>query len=1063
MKKHVEQLNPKIIAFCETKLADDKLLRNLLPNYEINSRPTKAGKSGIALAVKKQTFSSILDVTSTMYKDILVTRVEMDTISFRIVLGYAPQETEDVETREQFFTELEIELINCKMEGDLPLLIGDLNAKIESTDNKIIPVSPNGKILESIIKNQQLHVLNFDEKCSGKWTHVIRTTGQASVLDYIMIDNETKQYVKDVTIDEDCVYCPFSVKKKKIQYSDHNSIITTFEIQHSKKKQIPPTAWRITETGLKDFADSCENLPTYLELSDSEKYNAYEKIIHSKMDQCFQKHKMNRKKNFTGTHRLLYKQAMIFAKKGKAERKVASKYVQAMVKANTEKVAAQTKENVKNTLQNLTINNTFSPNKFWNLCKKFRRNEGGMGTSIITETGSEIFGDEMILGAYRDEFKYRLRQREIIPELENYQKRRELLCNLYVEEAKMLKDQPYSREELVKAKTKLKKRKSHGRDGIPAEIYMTESERFEKLTLHILNSIKDTQMIPDQWTNVIIATLYKNKGSKKFLINYRGIFLKQVLSKLFGRLNMNRIEDKVSNIDPSQAGMKTNRSPADHTFLMRSAIDHSKFLNKPLYIVLYDFSQCFDSLWLDDCILSLRKLGIQNEVLSILKSMNSECNIQVKTPVGVTEDFTVKNIVQQGSVCGGILCAASTGEVSADIPTGGTQIGLSNIRCLVFVDDIAIMNATLQDTYEAHEKVVWFSKIKRLTLNGQKCMIMCVNQNAASVVPQLRINGEILDEKHVVIYLGDVFNWKGNNSDMIEDRVKKGKSCLVNSMSLCNDITMGLFAIETMLLLYKSLFLQIVLYNAQAWTNLSIRDKKNLQTIQLKYLKRIFRAPTSTSNCLTFLETGTLPIEHEIHIKQLMFLHHILTLPMNDPVRLNYEEQKKYPAANWANEIYSLRSKYTIEETDEEITTITKSKWKNLVKTKTRQLVFQQLIMEADGRKQQNSYHNFKKQTYITELSPAHARTIFSIRTGTIDLRTVRKYKYRDNIKCRLCESEDETVPHVVNKCPKIMRESELDIHTDDCDQLRKMAERCISFFDLVKDKETKEADAQST
>ena len=43
------------------------------------------------------------------------------------------------------------------------------------------------------------------------------------------------------------------------------------------------------------------------------------------------------------------------------------------------------------------------------------------------------------------------------------------------------------------------------------------------------------------------------------------------------------------------------------------------------------------------------------------------------------------------------------------------------------------------------------------------------------------------------------------------------------------------------------------------------------------------------------------------------------------------------------------------------------------------------------------------------------------------------------------------------------MRESELDIHTDDCDQLRKMAERCISFFDLVKDKETKEADAQST
>ena len=119
--------------------------------------------------------------------------------------------------------------------------------------------------------------------------------------------------------------------------------------------------------------------------------------------------------------------------------------------------------------------------------------------------------------------------------------------------------------------------------------------------------------------------------------------------------------------------------------------------------------------------------------------MNSECNIIVKTPVGVTEEFKVQNIVQQGSVTGGVLCSASTGEVNASIPTGGTQIGMSNIRSLTFVDDIATMNNTAQDTYEAHEKVVWFSKLKRLTLNEKKCMIICVNQGAASVIPHLKI------------------------------------------------------------------------------------------------------------------------------------------------------------------------------------------------------------------------------------------------------------------------------------------------------------------------------------
>ena len=114
---------------------------------------------------------------------------------------------------------------------------------------------------------------------------------------------------------------------------------------------------------------------------------------------------------------------------------------------------------------------------------------------------------------------------------------------------------------------------------------------------------------------------------------------------MFERLNMNRIDDKIQNIDKTQAGSKAERSTADQTFLLRSGVDHSRFLDKPLYVTLYDFSQCFDSLWLDDCILSLHKLGIYNEVLSLTKSLNSESNIKVKTPAGITDEFRVDNIV----------------------------------------------------------------------------------------------------------------------------------------------------------------------------------------------------------------------------------------------------------------------------------------------------------------------------------------------------------------------------------------------------------------------------------
>ena len=193
------------------------------------------------------------------------------------------------------------------------------------------------------------------------------------------------------------------------------------------------------------------------------------------------------------------------------------------------------------------------------------------------------------------------------------------------------------------------------------------------------------------------------------LLNQRGIFLKQILSKLFERLNMNRIEDKVKKINLFQAGSRNNRSPADQTFLFRAGIDHAKYMNRPLYVVLYDYTQCFDSLWLEDCLLSLWKLGVQDETLSLIRELNKQCNIIVKTPVGQTEEFTVNDIVQQGSVCGGVLCSASTGEIASEIETGGVQIGTAIIKVLTYVDDILTTNTFVEDVYYSHNRVVWFS------------------------------------------------------------------------------------------------------------------------------------------------------------------------------------------------------------------------------------------------------------------------------------------------------------------------------------------------------------------
>ena len=844
MKQVIDNLSPKIIVLCETKLPSNTVLKKLLPAYEVNTRVTKSGQSGVAIAVKSQTFRSALDVTCSTHHNIITTRIELDNCAIRIILGYAPQETEPADVREHFFTELGVEATQCKLTGDLPIVIGDMNAKIVNISGKIVPESSNGRLFTEFIHDQELNVLNFDQRCQGKWTHVIQTSGASSVLDYILTNDVLSKYIKDVIIDESCLFCPFRTKKNRKgvetpQYSDHNSIIAKMQLEYSKTKNLHQPSWKVTEESLQTFNTITNDapFPTDVEGFGQKKYDNYEKLLNETMNVCFHKTKPRRSEQRICKNLIpLYKKVMQFAKKGKAQRKVAQTYVQAIQQSNTEEVAERNKENVKNTLLNITVDNTFSPNKFWELCKKNRKTSNEIGTSVVTEAGNEVFGEDMIKEAYTQEFQHRLRERQIAPELKNYEKKTKLICSMLVEYSKSVKVPDYTEEEIDLVTRRIKKRKSCGRDKIPPEVPINWGDRLKKLTLNVMNSIKQSQEVPFQWINVLISTLYKNKGSRKVLINWRGIFLKQIFSKLFERLNTNRIEHNIQQIDPFQAGCRKNRSPADQTFLLRASIDHAKYINRPLYIVLYDYSQCFDSLWLEDCLLSLWKLGVQNEILALIRELNKQCNIVVKTPMGNTKEFTVQNIVQQGSVCGGILCSSSTGEVADEIQTGGTQIGTSSIKVLTYVDDIATINTETGDVYYSHERVVWFSKKKRLDLSVGKCVILPVNLKKTDVIPRLYIDNVEVPVKEAAPYLGDHFNNKGTNSNLVDERVKKAKSCIVSSMALCSDITMGIHALETLQLLYQSLFLQVTLYNAQAWSNLTKTDSSYLQRVQLKYL-----------------------------------------------------------------------------------------------------------------------------------------------------------------------------------------------------------------------------------
>ena len=91
--------------------------------------------------------------------------------------------------------------------------------------------------------------------------------------------------------------------------------------------------------------------------------------------------------------------------------------------------------------------------------------------------------------------------------------------------------------------------------------------------MHIVNKIKEENYIPDFVRLADISTIYKGKGSKKDLINERGIFVVSIIRSILMRLIY---EDYYPIIDESmsdsQIGARKRKKVRNHLWIVHGII-----------------------------------------------------------------------------------------------------------------------------------------------------------------------------------------------------------------------------------------------------------------------------------------------------------------------------------------------------------------------------------------------------------------------------------------------------------------------------------------------------------
>ena len=122
----------------------------------------------------------------------------------------------------------------------------------------------------------------------------------------------------------------------------------------------------------------------------------------------------------------------------------------------------------------------------------------------------------------------------------------------------------------------MKNGKAPGLDMILNEYIKSTSSIFLPIYEKLFNAILDTGHFPEQWSTGCIHPIYKNKGDKDNVKNYRPITILSCLGKLFTSVLNSRLND----------------------YLEESFVDISQTFDSDKKVDFYRFQCCFEhELW----------------------------------------------------------------------------------------------------------------------------------------------------------------------------------------------------------------------------------------------------------------------------------------------------------------------------------------------------------------------------------------------------------------------------------------------------------------------------------
>ena len=193
----------------------------------------------------------------------------------------------------------------------------------------------------------------------------------------------------------------------------------------------------------------------------------------------------------------------------------------------------------------------------------------------------------------------------------------------------------FTLEELQQVIASLKAKKAPGPDGVPNELYKLLDQEAELALLQTYDQIRSNLTIQPGWLEAKVVTIFKEKGPDTHPGNYRPIALLNVVYKILAAMIQARLATTLDS-DPraTQYGFRRHKGTQHPLFILRRAMEWANLTNRPLKLLFLDWKQAFDLLDHTAMITALRRFGVQDTELQLIRLFYTDATFQVHSQTG---------------------------------------------------------------------------------------------------------------------------------------------------------------------------------------------------------------------------------------------------------------------------------------------------------------------------------------------------------------------------------------------------------------------------------------------